>query len=169
MDSDKECTVIDQIVAQHAATAASAASSDQAAATSRSASASAHASAPPYRTATFTATAATSNTVAVVTTATVSIVSAKSSADQDITADQDGTYDVAMQDVAGKLRATGLTPAEALALGMSMPPYPPPSALDGGGLGRPLDNRLLDRHGSTTRRSAVRNLPHMCPAHMPCA
>ena len=120
MGSDEECTVIGQIIAQHAAAAASAASGDQAAATSRSASASAHASAPPYRTAAFTATAATSTTVAVVTAATASVVSAKSSADQDITADQDGTYDVAMQDVAGKLRATGLTPAEALALGMSI-------------------------------------------------
>ena len=76
---------------------------------------SAHASAPPYRTAAFTATAATSTTVAVVTAATASAVSANSSADEDLTADQDGTYDVAMQDVARKLRATGLTPAEALA------------------------------------------------------
>lgn len=76
---------------------------------------SAHASAPPYRTAAFTATAATSTTVAVVTADTASAVSANSSADEDLTADQDGTYDVAMQDVARKLRATGLTPAEALA------------------------------------------------------
>ena len=37
-------------------------------------------------------------------------------------------------------------------------PYPPPSALDGGGLGRPLDHdRLPFRHASPTRQSAVRN------------
>ena len=60
------------------------------------------------------------------------------------------------------------TSACALSPRMSRPPYPPPSALDGGGLGRPLDHRLLDRHGSATHRSAVRNLSHTCPAHMPC-
>ena len=43
---------------------------------------------------------------------------------------------------------------------LSRPPYPPLSALDGGGLGWRLDHRLLDQRGPPTRRSAVRSLLH---------
>ena len=113
MDSDEECAVIDRLVAQHnAAAAARAASGDQAAASSgvasRSTSAmgSAHASALPLQSSTaFTTVGATSTTVAVPANTTASAVSATSSANRVTT------------DVAGKpaLRATGLTPAAALA------------------------------------------------------